>query len=165
MHVVIIGVVGLSLLIVLVFFAVRYTPVYCSHCYKKLQRWRDVTEEQKLSIRNFIKEQEDRTVDESAVFVCQHCHHVFDDFSGEKRSPEVDRTYQVHGRMVSSMRCICKICGVLMMDCSPNSPEIQCQKCETQYTWKLDEKSGLKFLIREGDRKVLDGSKDMFGMA
>ncbi|NRA39792.1 MAG: hypothetical protein HRU15_16745 [Planctomycetes bacterium] len=165
MQVIIIAIVGLSLLILQVFLALRFTPIYCSHCYKKLQRFSDVPEEQKISIRKFIKEHEDRAVDESAVYVCQHCNHVSDDFSGEQRNREVDRTYQVHGRMVSSMRCICKICGVLVMDCSPQSPEIHCQKCETQYTWKLDEESGLIFLIREGDRKVLDGPKDMFGMA
>ena len=94
------------------------------------------------------------------LFVCLDCMTVHDDFSGEKRSMDVDTA---GGFLIA--RTYCKVCNYLMQGCDPENPNIQCGRCGTRYRWEVDGENGFRFLMAPAGAKLLQRCKDRMGIA
>jgi hypothetical protein len=64
-----------------------------------MNRLGELAPEQQQEVVRYFRLHEKRDPDESAIFVCDRCCMVYDDFSGEKKS------------MSGDDRSICKVCG------------------------------------------------------
>ena len=89
------------------------------------------------------------------MFACLNCMTVYDDFSGEKQSMDVDFV----------ARSFCKVCNALIMDCSPSRSNIECTRCGTRYQWQFHEESGFRILMPPTGSTILHRCRDATGIA
>ncbi len=90
---------SLVIMVGLLAWLIKKVGCNCHECGERMDTYEELSSEQQRVIRRYFREEEGRRPDFSAIFVCPHCHFVYDDFSGEKRSMEGDE------------RSYCKVCG------------------------------------------------------
>jgi hypothetical protein len=134
---------------------VRAIGVPCQFCRnRKLTYFDELSLDESAAILEYFRSHERRTPDTEGVFVCTECRTVHDDFSGEKRSMDVD---------AFSTRTFCKVCNAIMTGCEPRNPDIRCPRCATQYQWQVFAGSGFRFLTPPAGAKVLERCRDVLG--
>ena len=145
----IIGAVVVGMLVVIMVIVklwIRYMSLPCQFCRnKRLDLFRQLDPATQESILSYFREYEHRDPDTEGIFVCRDCKTVFDDFSGEKMSRELDM-FQV--------RSLCKVCNHVLVNCGIYNENIRCPICQTPYKWQVDEKSGFRFLSPPPDTEV-----------
>jgi len=165
---IIFSVIVLALAALMVRFLMR-RGIMCQFCGDDdCKVWDRVADDVKVVILEYFTSYEKRDPDTSGIFVCDQCKTVFDDFSGEKASREVDSATVVRGYQTKSLvtcRTWCKVCNSLLQFCDPDNPDIRCRKCGTAYEWKTHEKSGYRFLMPPEDAQVKERCNDPFGIA
>ena len=107
-------------------------------------------------MRQYFLQHEGRDPDWSAMFAYLNCMTLYDDFSGEKRSMDIDF-------MVA--RSFCKVCNGLIMDCSLLKSNIECTRCRTRYQWQFQEESGFRSLMPPTGSTILQRCHDATGIA
>ena len=187
---IILAVVGVPLLVA-VRWLVKRLGCDCHKCGERMSFFRELSLEQQNTILHYFRIHEKRDPDTSAIFVCEHCLMVYDDFSGEKTS------------MSGDDRSLCKICNspsvwylgnavvtgeiagfreansewlkeieCLRCERKPNSSSdcvfcdtaikpTGCRKCHTLYVWRQVEPSKYKFLVPLTDKVILQRSTDV----
>ncbi len=154
-----IGLVFLAVLGVLIAvgkIAVRVVGAPCQFCEnRKLTRFGQLPSSKRRPILGYFRSHEGRDPDTSAVFVCVDCMTVHDDFSGEKRSMDID---------MGVARTFCKVCNALMQDCDPDNEDIRCVRCGTHYRWQDHADSGFRFLMPPQGAKILERCQDVAGI-
>jgi len=135
----------------------RVTPFPCQFCKnQRITRFKDLPDDLQHKIMHYFRFREKREPDTDGVFVCQECKTVFDDFSGEKKSGDIDN----FGNMTW-----CKVCNTLMYGTVPGKKDITCPQCGTKYEWQTHEESGFRFLVPLTDKRLLEECDDKFGIA
>ena len=115
---------------------VRWMSFPCQFCDTKVKALNQVSPEDQAGILAYFHDHERREPDKGGVFVCTNCRTVHDDFSGEKKSRDVD---------MYSCRTFCKVCGRIIARCEPEREVITCGDCKTEYRWQVHERSGYRF--------------------
>jgi len=131
----------------------------CQFCdNRKITPFKKLPLDLQRNILDYFREYERREPDTSAVFACQECRTVFDDFSGEKRSmdTDVDHTRLSGDKGHYTCKAYCKVCSSLMSGCDPDVNEIKCPRCGTAYVWNTHEKSRFRFLRPPPDAELLE---------
>jgi len=153
-------------------FMARYfmrTGIICQFCGDiDCKVWDRVADDVKVRILEYFRSYEKRSPDTSGIFVCDECKTVFDDFSGERASRDVDSvtvSRGLHTRSIVTCRTWCKVCNSLMQSCDPDNPSIRCRTCGTGYEWKTHEESGYRFLMPPENAKILERCDDLAGIA
>lgn len=142
----------LAVITVILKFWVRRMSLPCQFCRNvRVSLFRELPPDVQTSILSYFREYERREPDAEGLFVCRDCKTVFDDFSGEKMSREVDAIQPRH---------ICKVCNVLMTNCGIRNKNIHCPHCGTHYTWQVHEKSGFRFLSPPPNTQVANNPVD-----
>jgi len=156
-------VVGILAVITIAWIKKFFKDVPCTMCANiHCAPLNSMSKDQRYLILKYFSDYERRTPEISAVFVCEECKHVHDDFSGEKRSRDYE--YLQH-------LAFCKVCNHLMCGNFVVADIIQdhnvldrinmtCKKCGTVHKWTLHEESGYKFLMPPSESRVLKRCKD-----
>jgi len=137
----------LMVIMVIIKLCIRYMSLPCQFCRnKRLDLFRELDPQTRESILTYFREYEHREPDTEGIFVCRDCKTVFDDFSGEKMSREVD---------LFQARHFCKKCNHVMTNCGVYNKDIRCPNCHTLYKWEVHEMSGFRFLSPPAGTEVL----------
>ena len=86
---------------------------------------------QRNDIYRYFDQVERRRFRQTHIFVCPKCKTVHDDFSGEKRSRDLDMI----GMLKPACTSFCKCCGKILMHNASHASVVKCPSCGTQYTW------------------------------
>lgn len=146
---------------------IRAVGAPCQFCEnRKLARFTRLSAPQQHSVLSYFRAHEGREPDLSSVFVCLDCKTVHDDFSGEKRSMDMDMiSAPVGGVSVSLARTFCKVCNALMQGCDPENEDIHCVRCGTKYRWQNYTETGFRFLMPPRESRILERCEDAAGIA
>jgi hypothetical protein len=157
---------GLLCFVLIVAYKLLLSRFPCPACgqgkCRPLKKLPDRTQDQ---ILHYFRVQEHRHPAIGAVFACDYCRTVFDDYSRERKSRNPDSAVYISGvgkRIFSGCPAECKECGRIMHDCTLNNPNIQCDTCGTSYAWKTHERSGYRFLMRLTDEEIRLRGEDSF---
>ncbi len=143
-------------------FVVRGVGLPCQFCEnRKVSRFDELAESQRRALLRYFRLHEAREPDASGIFACLNCMTVHDDFSGEKRSMDVD-TAGFGGVLA---RSYCKVCNNLIQGCDPANDDIRCSHCGTPYRWQVHEDSGFRFLMPPREASILERCRDVGGLA
>jgi hypothetical protein len=146
---------GFIVLVAAVNFTVEFIGVHCQFCVKqKLIPFKKLSVTQQQSILHYFEIYEKRMPAVNSIFVCSTCKSVFDDFSGEKRSMDIDAI---------TCRVWCKVCNLPVYHCEHDNPAIECAHCHTRYKWFTDTNSGYIFLRPYTDKEILKTCQDNSG--
>lgn len=115
---------------------------------------RALSDADRQTVLRYFRQCEDREPDAEGIFVCENCHTVYDDFSGEKgsRTPDLvsvpnPRTGQEDLKV--GFICFCKRCELKMMGNTPKYGPIVCRECKTAHEWREFERTGYTFLMTD----------------
>ena len=138
----------------------------CQFCENlKLTPFTQLPVQQQRSVLSYFRAHEDREPDLNSVFVCLDCKTVHDDFSGDKRSMDMDMiSSPLSGASVSLARTFCKVCNALMQGCNPGNEDIHCVRCGTKYRWHNFAETGFRFLMPPKESRILERCKDVAGI-
>lgn len=154
----------LFLVVVAMRWLLRKAGLPCQFCDNmSCDRFRGLTPPEKDAVLDYFRRQEHREPDKRGIFICKACRTVFDDFSGEKNSWEIDTGRFCAGpysKTMTSCKTYCKVCNATMWGCDPDNDDIHCTRCGTHYAWTLHEKSGYRFLKPQGNVRLLKGCRD-----
>ena len=143
---------------VIIKIAVRAAGVprqFCANC--KASRFEQLSvPQQGALLLQYFRHHEGRDPDRSAMFACQSCMTVYDDFSGEKRSMDIDALGVV-------ARSFCKVCNQLIQDCNPSNSNIECTRSGTRF--QVHEKSGFRILMPPAGATILHRCRNVGGIA
>ncbi len=132
--------------LVLAKLCIRNLSLPCQHCLNpRVTLFRKLPFDQQEVVLGYFRRYEHREPDTEGLFVCVECKTVYDDFSGEKISREIDW---------AQIRSICKVCNHIVINCGPDMKDIRCKACGTSYKWEVDAESGFRFLMPPPDTKV-----------
>ena len=189
---IIIAVVSVPLLIA-ARWLVRRVGCDCHQCGNRMSFFRELTPEEQKEILQYFRIHENRDPDTSAIFLCDHCLIVYDDFSGEKKSMSGDnrslckvcnspyvnylghavRTGAVAGfreanskyiEEVECLRCERKPSGYgSCVFCDTAIKPTVCYDCHTLYIWRQVAPSKYKFLVPLTDKAILKRCIDVWG--
>ena len=124
----------------------------CSVCGEfTMTKFEELPQNQQDEIRTYFRQHERREFKEDHVFVCPTCHTVHDDFSGEKRSRELDAF-----GLEPCCKSFCKICGNLLVYTASPDAEVTCTHCETRQAWTSFGDSGLLFFAPPADAQLME---------
>lgn len=113
-------------------------------------------------ILSYFRQHEAREPDTRAIRVCLQCRTVHDDFTGPEL-PKMAFPYAVTGKGgVPGRSRWCKVCGEPMIEYGPGRPA-RCPKCRTAFSWRVHERSGMRFLMPPAGAKVLPRRIDTMG--
>ena len=186
--------IAIAVIAALVLIAVRWFVMRlgcdCHKCGKRMKFFRELAPEQKDEILRYFRTHEKRDPDTSAVFFCEHCLNVYDDFSGEKTSMsgddrsmckvcnspsvwylgdtvvtgEVAEFRAMNAELVKEIECLrCERRPSSSLDCVLCDTSVRvtgCRKCHTLYVWRRFEPSKYKFLVPLTDRAILQRCSD-----
>jgi len=158
---------GIVVLAVVAKRLMRAVGVPCQFCdNQKLSRFDQLPALRQQSVLEYFRVHEHREPDTSGVFACLQCMTIHDDFSGEKRSADVDFVdVPVRGISIAIARTFCKVCNRLMQGCDPDNDNIHCPRCDTQYHWQKFGDTGFRFLMPPSGVKLLERCRDVGGIA
>ena len=122
----------------------------CQFCENnKTTPWKKLSPKDQENLLRYFTDYEKRSPDTSAIFVCENCQTVFDDFSGEKKSMEPDKG-------LTGCLTWCKVCKGVVCNCDLDNDNIHCTSCNTPYAWRTHEGSGYRILMPPEDAEVLE---------
>ena len=164
---------GIAFLVALAFLLkrlVRAVGMPCQFCdNRKLTYFDQLPPDTRNDILSYFRNREKRVPDTDGLFICLNCRTVHDDFSGEKRSWDIDYAASVgpseNSGFEFSARTFCKVCNNLVYGCDPGRDDIHCEFCGTHYQWQTHEPSGFRYLMPPEGAQVLERCKDIHGMA
>ncbi len=122
----------------------------CQFCNEKIELFKRIDFYEQRDILDYFRQYENREPDQGGLFVCTKCRTVHDDFSGEKKSWDVD-TY--------GCRTFCKVCGLLLIGCEPDR-EVVCDDCQTPYHWRQHGRYGYRVFTPPSGARLLAKAPD-----
>jgi len=155
-----------------------------------MEFFRKLAPDQQADILHYFRIREKRDPDTSAVFVCNHCLKVYDDFSGEKTSMsgddrsmckicnspsvwylgdailtgEIGRFREQNTKLIKETECLrCERKPKGSLDCALCDTVVKltgCRSCHTLYQWRQVESSQYKFLVPLTDKAILQHCSD-----
>ena len=139
---------------------IQMVGIPCSYCRNmRLTAFKKLDHPTQNALLTYFQQRERRVPVAAAIFVCQECQLVYDDFSGEKRSRDID------DRLTGGMRTFCKVCNRMMLGCDPGRGEVQCPNCQTTFCWEEYGDTGLEILMPPEGAPVLERCRDAFGVS
>jgi len=172
------------------YWAKRAFGCCCHECGRKMLPFRQLSNEDRGGILAYFRSFEDRELDTDGVFVCENCHLVYDDFSGERRSMEGDdksicktcntfgvwymgplmnsgvlaRFQKQNRALVERIECLrCQRNPSGLWDCIGCDTKVKvtgCRNCYTIYAWMSVHGSRYKFLVLLTNKEVLKKAVD-----
>ncbi len=165
----------------------------CHECGRRMDSYDELSPEKQQELRRYFLKEEGRLANFDEMFVCPHCHLVYDDFSGEKRSMEGDeRSYckvcghpSVHylyyaglrrGRDIireaypaladkyECLQCGGDRTGVDCVMCDAEPKLFACPRCITLYRWYSPEYTNMKFMKPLTDESLVKEPSLKVGM-
>ncbi len=107
---------------------------------------------QQDDIRQYFRDEERRQFRSSQILVCPKCKSVHDDFSGEKRSRDLD----LAGMLRPACTSFCKCCGRIIMYNATHEGIVTCPGCDTKYAWRQYGFNELFFFSPQTPIRILD---------
>ena len=81
----------LGIVVVICLLIKRFVGVPCSYCASnRLTKFAQLPTSLQRTLLTYFRQREGRHPDTDGIFICHPCRLVYDDFSGEKRSRDVD---------------------------------------------------------------------------
>lgn len=151
------AVVMLTATLLLFRFLLKFEDWPCEICGHKRKFFKSLPPSTQDAIRSYFTSCEHRDPRTRDILVCDGCHTVFDDFSGDRKGSMVEMPGV---RALITHRTWCKVCNVMITFADPTNDDIRCETCGTPYAWKTHEESGYRFLMPPPGANVLHRCDD-----
>jgi hypothetical protein len=161
----------------------------CHRCGTKMKAFRSLLMEDRQDILSYFMSYENREPDTSAIYVCEPCGVVYDDFSGEARSmdgddrsickicntpfvwymglltgPEMVAFRDANERLIEGAECLrCERNPADIwgcITCDTNMKVMGCTRCQTLYSWMSIYGSKFRYLVPLTDKSVIKKGQD-----